>query len=317
MVVPWQAAVMVIGLTGLPHPDIMHRWGTMVLNALPMDTDLTFAPSPSPFDMSAFGDADTQPVEPVSPQAVAAAALIFAIMFLAAYWGPQLLFACIFKMNVTDKRPKLAYDRTMADGQFHYGLCECFANINDAMIAFCCPSVKFADTHGEVTGSFWGSLCLFVGANLVIWAVAAFGVPAAYPMPQLSDNATMADLQAYPQEVASWTQNLESIENIIQCVLRGLIFGIYTRKQLREKLGDPNPSAGAFMDFIAWGFCTCCALTQESVEVDIANKVTVGCCSILEGRQGVRAKAVKAREVAPCNYEKLLGDAVVLEEGGR
>lgn len=277
-------AYVFVGLTGLPHPDVLHNWAVRLMSALNINLDNT---------QFTFNDLTPQQQQQVN-QAGQAMARIMMYIFLAVavYVIGNFVAICLYKTQVHDKKPK-ELKTTMESGDFHYKLFDCCSNMNEAMCSLCCVTVRYADTHSAISGSFWGSFCYFICVNIAISVVTGFTVAAVYPPP-----ADYQNLSHY---------NGNDLEQLLEALLRGLAFGVVARKQLRTKLGDPNPGAQVLHDGLAWAFCSCCALTQESVEVDIAADVEISCpFSLKIGR-------VRAREVTPSDYEKLLGDPVLLE----
>lgn len=222
-------------------------------------------------------------------------------MALAAFVGAfvfSIVAMCMYKINVHDQKPPIAAnDRTMASGNFHYNLFDCFTNTNECLCACFCTSVRFADTYSAIgLGGFWCCWFQFWGLNMIVAVLSVFITGAVYPPP--------SDALFNPV----YQNNANEINNLIGCLLRGAIFGVWARGKLRQRLGDPGTSRPIAYDLASWGCCPCCALTQESVEVDIAADVSISCpWTLNKGR-------VRAREVAPSDdYEKLLGDAVLLE----
>lgn len=280
----WHAGLMFVGLTGLPHPEHMRTLGTSLMSALNINLDEFH------FDNNSS----------ISPEQVEMAAVIAALTMMMMVLVPQIIFALMYKSNVHDKKKAISSDdRTMQYGKFHFGLFACHQNANECLCSMFCSTVRYADTYGSISGSFFGSMCTFFGVNVIISVLSTVAVGMAMPPPDTFD---LHALQAHNQSVTGATY-------FVQFALRGLYFGLVARKALRAKLGDPESGKNALHDCLSWGFCSCCALTQDSVEVDIAVDVTVGCpCSVTPGRQGV--PAVQAREVAPSDYEALL-------EGGR
>merc|ERR1712064_10806 len=123
-------------------------------------------------------------------------------------------------------------------------------------------------------------MCTFFGVNTIITIIAALVVGAAMGPPPHD----VLDPH-FNEAVMQYSSSKDSNEQLLSAILRGLFFGIMGRAALRTKLGDPEPEAKKLHDFLAWGCCYCCALTQDSVEVDTALNVTVGCpCSVNEGR---------------------------------
>jgi Cys-rich protein (TIGR01571 family) len=284
----WQAGLVFVGLTGLPHPEHLHTLGTSMMSALNINLDQW---SNSYQGGGPYQGGGSQ----VSPEQ---AALMAAVTMMMMVLVPQILFALLYKSNVHDKKKAIdPGNRTMQSGNFHFGLFKCHENANECLCAMFCSTVRYADTYGSISGSFFGSMCTFFGVNVIIGCIASTVVVFAIPPPPF-----LID----PHVQARYQQQTELVSNLVQATCRGVFFGLMARKGLRAKLGDPEPGKNAITDCLSWGFCYCCALTQDSVEVDIALDVTVGCpCSVTPGRAGVRA-----REVAPSDYEALL-------EGGR
>lgn len=306
---------MLLGFTGLPHPDLLRSLMTR-LN-INLDQYGYGGGQSNPFAHGGSGltytdsNGEQQHMTPEqAQQAAIVAAVVIAVTLVLAYLVPQVVFACLYKSNVFDKKGTIEASqpgpRTMDKSKFHHDLFKCHENINEALCALLCPTVRYADAYGSIGGSYWGSLCTYFGVNTII----SIGCTALVDMTE--EAPLCAGLPTDPHHPCADPRSQHA--NILGCILRGLFFGIMMRKALRAKLGDPNPGGKAVEDMIAWAFCPCCALTQDSVEVDIALNVTVGCpCSVTPGRTGV--PTIQAREGSVAPYEKLLGDAVVLEEG--
>lgn len=247
-----------------------------------------------------FNDPQFQDQANADAQQAAQAILITLGIFVGIFIF-SIVAMCMYKTNVHDNKPAISENnQTMSSGNFHYGLFDCFTNMNECLCSCFCTSVRFADTYSSVgLGGFWCCWFQFWGLNVIASFIVRTAVMAAYPPP------------ADPNELIAYIQNENEIENIVGILVRGLIFGVWCRGKLRKRLGDNTDNKmNTVIDLLAWGACPCCALTQESVEVDIAADVSISCpWTLTKGR-------VRAREVAPSDYQSLLGDAqVVLEEG--
>lgn len=217
----------------------------------------------------------------------------------------SLVAMCKYQADVKDNKPLIPWDSNiMMSGNFKHDLFDCFSNYNECLCSFCCPALRFADTHSSVTPTgFWASFVLFTCIN--------GGIGFA------SD--TIVNIVVSNQEDPAAVQSNHQIAQILSMVWRGWIFGLWSRKILRTKLGDPDPSKNQVVDFLAWGCCLPCALTQESVEVDIAADVAISCprnardaCNFQWNLQKGRWQ-VHAREVAQSEYERMVGNAVLLD----
>lgn len=294
MIFPWQGALVFVGLTGLPHPDSLYRLTSQLLSKLSINL---------PADPTAQNQQDVD-----AAAAEGARIIMIVVGTILAIFLAQIIAICMYKSKVHDAKPPLGDNlTTMASGEFHYKLFDCFSNINECLCSFCCSTVRYADTHSATSGGgFWGSFCMFVGVNAVIASAAGAVVTAVMPPPTMPQNIFDSQAMAtYHHQVAGYQG--DHVNNLIQSLLRGLAFGILARSKLRAKLGDPQPGKAAAYDFFSWGFCSLCALTQESVEADIAADVTISCpFTLTKGR-------VRAREVAPNDQENLLGAALLVE----
>jgi len=299
--VPWHVGFMFVGLTGLPHPDLLQRQAIKLISMLGLDdaaTALAPAPGPAPFDIPSNSTGGGG--NPNDALAAAMGIVMIFLLIIVAWALIQIVFVFCYKSNVFDQRMIMKPDgpgRTLATPphDFRHGLFGCMENPSDCLSAFCCPAVRFADAHGVITGSFWGALCSFMGVNCLVSICTSFVCGMLFP--PTTDPTTGLPTQ---------DPNADSANQFIEAVFRGLFFGIFMRKGLRVKLGG-NTDGKALTDFVAWGWCSLCALTQESVEVDIAYDATLGFpCTLTKGR------AVKGQLMA---RERLLGEAVVLEEG--
>jgi len=296
MVVPWATGLVFVGLTGMPHPHHLQNWAISLMSSFQINLDA--------FDdqMQQMQNQQNDQMQQMQNQqndqnqevANAAAAALTMVLVTVALIVGLVLFSfvgmCMYKSNVHDQKPAIS-GTPMVTGTFHYGICDCFSNINECMCSFCCPSIRFADTFSAINPStgFWGAFFLFIFINMVPQILGNF-------LPQPAD------------PLAAATQNAQIIEGA-GCVVRGLVFGMWARKNLRTKLGDPNPGGAAAVDAIHWAIFPCLSLIQESVEADIGADVTISCpWTLSKGRT-----AVRGREVAPNDYESLLGDAVLCD----
>jgi len=293
MPVPWQASLMFVGLTGLPHPDVLHGWATKAMSALSINLDQ------DPFAQGGFtfDDQDQQQMQQAGQQA--AQAMLIVLGTIIGLFVFSIVAMCMYKINVHDHKPAIPEnDKTMASGNFHYNLFDCFSNMNECLCSCFCTSIRFADTYSSIgLGGFWCVWLQFWGLNVIVSFLGGFITQVIYPPPP--------DAIFNPQ----YQSNVEEINNLFGCLFRGLIFGVWARGKLRKRLGDTGSANEKIAyDLLSWGCCPCCALTQESVEVDIAADVSISCpWTLNKGR-------VKAREVAVNDdYEKMLGGAVLLE----
>lgn len=268
-----------MGLTGLPHPDFMHQHATHLMSSLNINLDLS--PEQQEHVQNAF-------------QFIAQIMMYIAAAFVA-YIVFTIVAMCMYKQHVHDHKPKIPEEgcKTMESGKFHYGLLDCFSNINECMCATCCTALRFADTHSAVTSTgFWCAFWKFIVVNSLISTLAVVLVGMAHPG---MDQETM--------------QTNNNISQLLAGLGRGVLWGISSRGALRKRLGDPNPAKDQIRDVLAWGFLPCCALVQESVEADIAADVSISCpWTMTKGRGQARA-----REVMPSDYERMVGDAVLLD----
>lgn len=300
MVFPWQGALVFVGLTGLPHPDSLYRLTSQLMSKLNINL---------PADPFSNGQAGA-PTQQDADAAVAQVQQFLMIVLgtILAIFIAQIVAICLYKSKVHDAKPPLGDNlTTMASGEFHYKLFDCFSNINECLCSFCCSTVRYADTHSATSGGgFWGSFCMFVGVNAVIASACGAIVTAVMPPPAMPTDLFDADsMRRYQASLANYQG--DHVNNMLQSCLRGLAFGILARSKLRAKLGDPNPGKAAAYDFFSWACCSLCALTQESVEADIAADVTISCpFTLTKGR-------VRAREVAPNDQENVLGAALLVE----
>lgn len=291
MVVPWATGLVFVGLTGMPHPHHLQNWAISLMSSLQINLD---AFDDQMRQMQQQQQGQMQQHDPNQDAANAAAAALTMMLVVLALVVGFIVFSfvgmCMYKTHVHDQKPAIS-GTPMAAGTFHYGICDCFSNINECMCSFCCPSIRFADTFSAINPStgFWGAFFLFIFINMVPQILGNF-------LPQPAD------------PLAAATQNAQIIEGA-GCVVRGLVFGMWARKNLRTKLGDPNPGGAAAVDAIHWAIFPCLSLIQESVEADIGADVTISCpWTLSKGRT-----AVRGREVAPNDYESLIGDAVLLD----
>jgi len=304
MVVPWQAGAVFVGFTGLPHPDYLQSTATWLIalgqnslngthlhsNGTSNGTHLRLTPE----EQEQMRHAGEQVDDFFTNLLAELVRIMLYIMIAIALWIVFTIFCmCMYKHKVHDHKPKIKPgNQTMKDGNFHHGILGCLSNMNECLCASCCTAIRFADTHSSVTETgFWMSFWLFIFANSLAQSAVGDIVEAALP-------PTAANVESNSQIII-----------LLGFICRGLMWGVWSRGKLRTKLGDPNPSQGRVYDFASWMLCPCCALTQESVEADIAANVTISCpCSLKEGRP-----TVYGREVAPSDYQRMVGDAVLLD----
>lgn len=302
MVVPWQAAAVFMGFTGLPHPDCLHSTAAWLIG-LGQNTQIPNFNSTN-VHLTPNETAQVQQFEEWLQMEwlqilMLIERIILYIVLAIVLWIVFNIF-CMFMYKHKVHDQKMMHhqikpgDQTMKDGNFHHGILGCCANWNECLCACCCPAIRFADTHSAVTDTgFWMSFWLFICANIIAQSAIAGIVAAALP----------------PTDVDAVSRN-NQIVSLLGNIGRGLMWGVWSRGKLRTKLGDPNPSSqGRSCDFASWFCCPCLALTQESVEADIAANVVISCpWNLKVGRPEVRG-----REVAPSDYQRMVGDAVLLD----
>jgi len=298
--VPWQGSLLFVGLTGLPHPDFLQQHAKRLM---------TLTSTMLPADDCSQGSVEQQNACHQGQGVLAALLAGFAMVAIAmvAFLVVSIIIMCTYKHNVHDNKPKIAEGcRTMESGNFHYGLFDCFSNINECLCSWCCVSIRFADTHSAVTTtSFWMSFWKFIVCNSIIQALSGLVVNMAHPVPL--DHIDPLFLVPVGDPAAIALNN--NIIAFLAAILRGVAWGLLSRGELRKKLGDPTPSKNQVTDVLSWGFCMMCALAQESVEADIAADVSISCpWTLSKGRREVRG-----REVMPSEYERMVGDAVLLD----
>jgi len=279
MAISWQAAAVFVGLTGLPHPDHLQGSATWLMSLGHNNTNL-----PHPDQLG----------EQVTPGQIMLCVLLARVLVIVM----NILCMVMYKQNVHDHKPQIKPDnQTMRDGNFHHGMFGCFSNCNECMCAFVCPTIRFADTHSSVTDTgFWKSFWLFIFGNLLTQFAIAEIVAMVLPAPPFSPDRNA------------------NIVLVLVNICRALMWGVWSRGKLRTKLGDPNPSQGQGHDFVSWCLCPFLALTQESVEADIAADVVISCpWNLKVGRQANTGRSVEGREVLPSDYQRMVGDAVLLD----
>ena len=152
--------------------------------------------------------------------------------------------------------------------------------------------------------SFWKFICV----NCLIEILTSLVVSMAHPVPLTHVSMSVLGQPYLTEDPAAALLN-SRICFILSGILRGVAWGLLSRGELRKKLGDPTPAKNQVTDVLSWGFCFFCALAQESVEADIAADVSISCpWTLTKGRAQVRG-----REVMPSEYERMVGDAVLLD----
>lgn len=292
MGVPFAGAALFTGLTGLPHPDWLVHHATWLMN--------TASGDPCPPEIYPTHAQRSQCEEQVANiqggVQTAENLMIGILVFIVGLFVFQIVAMCLYKSKVHDNKPAIPEDdKTMKSGDFHFGLFACFSNCNECLCSFCCSGLRFADTHASVTTTgFWTSFLGFFGATCVISALA---------------NAIAVAVDPGTPLTAPSQSNISLLLNL---TFRGLVFGLYSRGEIRKKLGSPVTNSSKAVDILSWAICFPCAMTQEAVEVDIAADVHIACPWTLT-KPRANGLGVKAREVAPAEYEAMVGDAVLLD----
>eukprot|EP00930_Biecheleria_cincta_P055878 TRINITY_DN4212_c0_g1_i1.p1 TRINITY_DN4212_c0_g1~~TRINITY_DN4212_c0_g1_i1.p1 ORF type:complete len:316 (+),score=50.60 TRINITY_DN4212_c0_g1_i1:142-1089(+) len=149
-----------------------------------------------------------------------------------------LLAAFIYKTTVVDKR-KAFPGNISQNGEFKFGLFDCFSNMNLCCLACCCAPMRAADTFSLVGAMpYWNVVGIFCIVTCIITILPA----------------------------VNSSQDYHGVSTLIlACVFR-------YRHELRKKLGkqedaDMNTQA---MDCLTWLCCQCCAIAQEARVVDAA-----------------------------------------------
>lgn len=175
--------------------------------------------------------------------------IILSSLFAVNIFIPVVLiivFACIYKPRVTDRRPPFISNRHGPD--FAHSLASFHEDGHSCIHAWCCIHTRVADTlHVSGVWSFWTTFLLFV--VLFIWyQVLLIGSTALFLTP--------------------------FIGQLIGGMNFGTVFGL-KRGQIRKKFGgEPD----CLRDFFVWWCLPCCATIQEAREIDETQGVKVRCC---------------------------------------
>jgi Cys-rich protein (TIGR01571 family) len=159
----------------------------------------------------------------------------------------KLIFVCTYKAKVTDQRQAHADVVPMPSQppqalDFHHGAFGCLEDINVCCHAFCCASVRAADTHKAMgTGEFWTVIFQWIVASVIGQILGGIGL-----------------------------------------MICGMVFAAVMakkRQKLKARLGIA--AGNSCVDFMFWWCCSPCAIAQEARHVDSLTGVAVRCCCIL------------------------------------
>ncbi|CAK0859438.1 unnamed protein product [Prorocentrum cordatum] len=213
-------------------------------------------------------------------------------MMLFMIWVPLMVasltvpwvFACRYKMNVTDNRPPLqdglapcAQTDDFETRQF-FG---CLEHMSTCLHALCCPVCRAADTYkGAGIEEYWGVVLYFILA-IVVGDIVGIIVEVLI---------VMSIFAGYPQNYSLDTcMKLQQLAILVGYTVSILIVGLFLqkyRRTLRAKLcGREDVGPNIFVDVLLFGFCTSCVIAQEARELDKAMGVTVECCCLLSTGQ--------------------------------
>ena len=152
MVVPWQVGLVFVGFTGLPHPDVLHSWAARLMPAL-HQINLPEYQGFSSIDDNQTPQLNCDDACKANVQ-TAQNILIGILVTIVTLIVGNIVAVCLYKSKVHDAKPPLGEGlTTMANGEFHYKLFDCFSNINECMCSCFCSTVRYADTHSSTSGS--------------------------------------------------------------------------------------------------------------------------------------------------------------------
>jgi len=191
--------------------------------------------------------------------------VIFVVLFLAI----DLVFACIYKRDVTDKRPEWPKEGSTdykSEGDFKVS-CMGTSNCEDFQYCLhgaCCMACRAGDTMQAVgVTDFWTTVGMIGVAEFLGAILASLLI---YLVPAIADEDSLNN----------------AISVLFPCLFVG-VAGVWLRQKLRSQLSGGtqqpfNDKGQACKDFLCWCACTCCTVVQEAVEVDKAEGVRVECC---------------------------------------
>lgn len=273
-------------LNGFRHIAISNNDSSPLPASRALSDFTTFAPSyfggtttTNPFDSLKEGDL----------AALLATFLWLGIAFAALgliCFIAQIVYACMYKSNVVDRRPEFKGGDVLKGGDFKDACSDCFGDMSACLNGWCCLACRCGDTY-ETLGvmGYWQLIIILVIIDFVVNFISN-SLPMIVASPDPNDPASV---QSY--------NNMRSICGSV-CTLIYIAVGAYfakKREMVREKLGGQGSCC---MDFICLWCCTCCSIIQEGRSLDFAQGVQVDCCC-------------KLMQVS----DNLVGDAVVTNSG--
>lgn len=207
-------------------------------------------------------------------------ATVVCVTILALPW----VFACRYKMKVTDNRPPLqdGVAPCAQTNDFETSQFGCFDDCHTCTHALFCPVFRAADTYkGAGIEEYWGVVLTFILAYLLAWIVS------------MSANFWILYLVLYARCGEDWyycryDADVPPYQFFVTALMTVFVvlFLLRYRRKLRTKLGGSEEAGPHIcMDILLFGCCTCCVIAQEARELDKAMGVNVECCCQLKTGQ--------------------------------
>jgi len=130
-----------------------------------------------------------------------------------------------------------AYEQDSFNGEFKFGLLDCFSDLNMCCCGMCCPTIRWAETISYVPGllSFWMAFALFLGFQM------------------------LAEVSSYFSQGAG----LVGLALILMLT--------FYRQQMRKKFQMPHGTCSTWtLDCLSYCCCACCTIIQEARHVEAA-----------------------------------------------
>jgi Cys-rich protein (TIGR01571 family) len=178
-----------------------------------------------------------------------------------------------YKSGITDRRKPAEngeFSQCLANppGVWKYQTFDCCQDSHYCLYGLCCLGSRLGDTY-EMTGA---------GPGYWTWVVIFIALQVFARVLNLVFAIVLWELDVDQQ------QNVANAGNLFYYI-PAIILALWMatrRKELRQRLGDPNASSHFCMDFVCYGCCGCCTAIQEARQVDEATGTKTTCCMKLD-----------------------------------
>lgn len=182
-----------------------------------------------------------------------------------------LVFACMYKSKVTDKRPPFRGGNILKGSpDFLQPTFGCFDNCSTCMHGYFCTACRWGDTYNAAGIMGYWSLILTLFGTCLCSSVLTQGL----------SYALLNHEAATPEELNQNAQT-SSMLNMIPIIVDLCLCAFFATKrgEIKEQLGGTK---NFLKDFVCLCCCLCCSIIQEARAVDEATGVDVHCCCIIE-----------------------------------